>query len=123
MIRSRGLIALAAVAALSLTACTNNDADGGDVADAMTDAGLAEGTDPNFPECMGEEFERAFDQDQMNDLAAADNPEDFPSGTEETVNSIVEECAGESVPGAEGSESEGEDTESEPTTTTAAEGN
>jgi predicted small secreted protein len=120
MIRSRGLIALAAVAALSLSACTNNDADGGDVADAMTDAGLAEGTDPNFPECMGEEFERAFDQDQMNDLAGADNAEDFPSGTEETVNSIIEECSGESVPGSEGSESE--DTESE-TTTTAAEGN
>jgi hypothetical protein len=116
------LIALAAVAALSLSACTDNDADGGDVADAMTDAGLAEGTDPNLPECMGEEFERTFDQGQMNDLAAADDPEDFPSGTQETVNSIIEECSGESVPGSEGSESENEDTESE-TTTTAAEGN
>jgi hypothetical protein len=119
MIRSRGLIALAAVAALSLSACTDNDADGGDVADAMTDAGL----DEDQADCMGQEFERAFDQDQMNDLAAADDPEDFPSGTQETVDAIIEECTGESVPGAEGSESEGEDTESETTTTTAAEGN
>jgi hypothetical protein len=119
MFRSRGLVALAAVAALSLSACTNNDADAGDVADAMADAGLATGTDPNFPECMGEEFERAFDQDQMNDLAAADRgeyPGDFPEDTVATVNSIIEQCSGEPVPGSGGSESE-------TTTTTAAEGN
>ena len=120
MIRSRGLVALAAVAVLSLSACTNNDADAGDVVDAMTDAGLPD----DQAECMGQEFEREFgdDQDVFNDLAAADDPEDFPSGTKPTVDSIIEECTGESVPGSEGSESEGQDGESE-TTTTAAEGN
>ncbi|MGH9229628.1 MAG: hypothetical protein ACRD07_13060 [Acidimicrobiales bacterium] len=119
MIRSRGLIALAAIAALSLSACTNNDADASDVADAMTDAGL----DEDEAECMGQEFEAEFpDQDQLNDIASADDPADWPSGAEETINSIIEECTGESVPGSEGSESEGEDTESETTTTTAAEG-
>jgi hypothetical protein len=123
MIRSRGLAALAAVAALSLSACTNNDADGGDVADAMTDAGLAEDVDDRFPECMGEEFERVFDQDQMNDLAAADDPEDFPGDTGVTVSSIIEDCRTPSESGSEGPDSEGEDTESETTTTTAAEGN
>jgi hypothetical protein len=114
MIRSRGLVALAAVAALSLSACTNNDADAGDVEDAMRDAGL----DPDEAECMGREFETEFgaDQDQFNDIAAADNPEDWPSGSEATINSIIEDCTGEAVPGAQ-------DGESETTTTTAAEGN
>jgi hypothetical protein len=119
MIRSRGLVALAAVAALSLSACTNNDADAGDVVDAMTDAGLPD----DQADCMGQEFDQAFDQDQMNDLAAADDPQDFPSGTKPTVDSIIEDCTGESVPGSEGTESGGQDGESETTTTTAAEGN
>ena len=117
MIRSRGLAALAAVAALSLSACTNNDADAGDVVDAMSDAGL----DRDQAECMGQQFENAFDQDQMNDLAAADNPDDFPSGTKPTVDSIIEDCTGETVPGSDASG--GQDGESETTTTTAADGN
>jgi hypothetical protein len=115
---SRGLAALAAVAALSLSACTNNDADAGDVVDAMTDAGL----DREQADCMGREFEDAFDQDQMNDLASADNPDDFPSGTKPTVDSIIEDCTGDTVPGSDAPES-GDDSESETTTTTAAEGN
>jgi hypothetical protein len=119
MIRSRGLAALAAVAALSLSACTNNDADAGDVVDAMSDAGL----DQDQAECMGQEFENAFDQDQMNDLAAADNPDDFPSGTKPTVDSIIEDCTGETVPGSDASDSGGQNGESETTTTTAADGN
>jgi hypothetical protein len=121
MIRSRGVVALAAVAALSLSACPNNDADPSDVVDAMTDANLPE----EQARCMGRAFEREFgnDQDVFNDIAAADDPDDWPSGTRETINSIIEECTGESVPGAAGSESEGQDGESETTTTTAAEGN
>ena len=120
MIRSRGLVvALAAVAALALSACTNNDADAGDVVDAMTDAGL----DPDQARCMGREFEDKFDQDQLNDLAGADDPDEFPSGTKPSVDSIIEDCTGEPVPGSEGSESEGQDGGSETTTTTAAGGN
>jgi len=119
MIRSRGLAALAAVAALSLSPCTNKNADAGDVVDAMSDAGL----DRDQAECMGQQFENAFDQDQMNDLGAADNPDDFPSGTKPTVDSIIEDCTGETVPGSDASESGGQDGESETTTTTAADGN
>jgi hypothetical protein len=115
MIRSTGLAALAAVAALSLSACTNNDADAGDVVDAMTDAGM----DEDQARCMGDEFDKAFDQDQMNDLAGADNPDDFPSDTKPTVDSIIEQCTGQPVPGSEGSGSDGQDSESETTTTTA----
>jgi len=119
MIRSRGFAALAVVAALSLSACTNKNADGGDVVDAMSDAGL----DPDQARCMGQEFDKAFDQDQMNDLAAANDPKDWPSGTKPTVDSIIEDCTGEAVPGSEGSQSEGGGTGSETTTTTAAGGN
>ena len=115
MIRSTGLAALAAVAALSLSACTNNDADAGDVVDAMTNAGM----DEDQARCMGDEFDKAFNQDEMNDLAAADNPDDFPSDTKPTVDSIIEQCTGQPVPGSEGSGSGGQGSESETTTTTA----
>ena len=115
MIRSSGLAALAAVAALSLSACTNNDADAGDVVDAMTNADL----DADQARCMGDEFEQAFSQNEMNDLAAADSPDDFPSGTKPTVDSIIEQCTGQPVPGSDGSESGGEGGGSETTTTTA----
>jgi hypothetical protein len=115
MIRSTGLAALAAVAALSLSACTNNDADAGDVVDAMTDADM----DEDQARCMGDEFDKAFNQDEMNDLAAADNADDFPSDTKPTVDSIIEQCTGQSVPGSEGSGSGDQDSESETTTTTA----
>ena len=121
MIHSRRSAALAAVAALSLSACTNNDADAGDVVDAMTDASLPE----DQAECMGREFEREFgdDQDVFNDIAAADDPDDWPSGAKQTIDSIIEQCTGQRVPGSEGSGSEGQDSGSETTTTTAAEGN
>ena len=116
MIHSRCLAAFTAVAALSLSACTNNDADAGDVVDAMTDASLPE----DQAECMGREFEREFgdDQDVFNDIAAADDPDDWPSGAKPTIDSIIEQCAGQTVP-----ESEGQDSGSETTTTTAAAGN
>ena len=83
----------------------------------MTDASLP----GDQAECMGREFEREFgdDQDVFNDIAAADDPDDWPSGTRETINSIIEECTGEPVPGAESSESGGQDGEQDSTTTTA----
>ncbi|HET6662750.1 MAG TPA: hypothetical protein VFG94_00760 [Acidimicrobiales bacterium] len=113
MIRSRGLAALAVVVALSLSACTNKNADGGDVVDAMTDAGL----DQDQADCMGKGFEDAFDQNELNDIAAADDPKDWPSGSKTKIDSIIEDCTGKPVPGSEGSQSEGGDTGSETTTT------
>ena len=118
MIRGRGMVVgVASVALVTLSACTNNDADAGDVVDAMTDASLPE----DQAECMGREFEREFgdDQDVFNDIAAADDPDDWPSGAQEAINSIIEECTGERVAGAGRPESEGRDGESETTTTTA----
>jgi hypothetical protein len=120
MIRSRGLVvALAAVAALSLSACTNKNADAGDVVDAMTDAGLPD----DQAKCMGDEFDKEFNQDEMNDLAAADDPKDWPSGAQPTVDSIIEQCTGQPVPGSDASGSGGQDGGSETTTTTTSAGN
>jgi hypothetical protein len=85
----------------------------------MTNAGL----DEDQARCMGDEFDREFNQDEMNDLAAADSPDEFPSGAKPTVDSIIEQCTGQPVPGSGGSESGGQDGGSETTTTTAAEGN
>ena len=116
MIRRPGLVALAAVAALSLSACTNRNSDAGDVVDAMTNAGL----DEDQARCMGDEFEKAFSQDEMNDLAAASSPDDFPSGTQPTVASSIEQCTGQPASGSDGSESGGEGGGSETTTTTTA---
>jgi hypothetical protein len=118
MAPSRRLAALAAITALALAACASNDAKGSDVVSAMEDAGLDEDF-PDAPECMGDEFEREFSQDELNDLGSADDPEDFPAGTEETVDSIIEQCT---TGGGTGDESDTGDEGTESTTTTTAEG-
>jgi hypothetical protein len=115
MFRPRRVAALAVVAAaLSLSACTNNDADAADVVDAMTDAGVPQ----DMANCIGDGVEAAdFSQDELNDLAAEDsgNPEDWPSGTGEPMTSILEECiSGE----GSGDEDPADGTDSDSTTTT-----
>jgi hypothetical protein len=91
------------------------------VVDAMTDASLRE----DQVECTGQEFEPEFgdDQDVFNDIAAADDPDDWPSGAKPTIDSIIEQCAGNPVSDSARSGSEGQDSGSETTTTTAAYGN
>lgn len=117
MVRSRRLAALA-LAALALSACASNDAKRSDVVDAMTDAGI-EDEFPGAAECIGDGFDDEFDQEQLNELASADDPEDFPDDTRDTVTSIIEEC----TTGAEGSGSEGTtSTEGSTTTPTTASG-
>jgi hypothetical protein len=90
MTRRLRFAALAAVAALAFSACSNNDAKESDVVNAMTDAGL----DQDQAECIGERFQEAFgdDQDLYNEVAAATDTEDFPEGTEPEINRILEEC-------------------------------
>ncbi|HEX8803862.1 MAG TPA: hypothetical protein VF743_06705 [Acidimicrobiales bacterium] len=90
MSRSRRLAALVAVAALSLAGCSRNDAKRSDVVDAMKDAGLTD----EQAECVGDRFEEEFDQDTLNELGGANDPEDFPEGTEDQVNAILDECLG-----------------------------
>lgn len=81
-------VALVALAVLSLGACATNDATRGDVVGALTDAGLEQ--EP--AECVGDLFEREFDQDQLNDIGAAETPEEYPDELRDDIDQILEEC-------------------------------
>lgn len=119
MTRRLRFAALAAVAALAFSACANNDAKESDVVNAMEDAGL----DTDQAECVGERMQDEFgdDQDLYNDVAAAADTDDFPSGDEDdypegtapVIRQILADCIeGE---GATATTGEGD------TTTTAGE--
>jgi hypothetical protein len=111
MAPSRRIAALVAVTALALSACSSNDADAGDIEEAMLDAGLTQ----DQASCMAEELDSELDQGQLNDLAAASAPDEFPEGMEETVAAAVDQCVGSD----EGSEStEGSDEGGEPSDST-----
>lgn len=88
MSRRRRLVALAAPVALLLGACATNDASRGDVVDAMTDAGV----DPDPAECIGDRFEDEFNQDQLNEIGAAETPEDYPEDLRDEIDQILEDC-------------------------------
>ncbi len=93
MTRRLRIVALAAVALLAVSACTNNDAKKSDVVNAMLDAGLS----AEQAECVGDGFDEAFgdDQDLYNEVAAATDTNDFPEGTEDTIDGILTDCVGE----------------------------
>jgi hypothetical protein len=114
MIRRLRFAALAAVAALAFSACSNNDAKESDVVNAMKDAGLND----EQAECVGQGVDEAFgdDQDLYNDVAAAVDTDDFPEGTQETVEGILDECLGE----GNGATSDSTEADGDTTDTTAA---
>ena len=91
---TRRIAAIVALGALALSACSSNDADGGDVVEALTDADIPQ----DQAECVGEGFEAEFDQGTLNDLASASNPDEYPDGTQETVSSILDDCLGADGP-------------------------
>lgn len=109
MTRRLRFAALAAIAALAFSACANNDAKESDVVNAMTDAGL----DDEQAECVGQGIDDAFgdDQDLYNDVAAAVDTDDFPEGTQETIEGILDECLGGDDDTSETTEAEGDTTE------------
>lgn len=102
MTRRLRFAALAAVAALAFSACSNNDAKESDVVNAMTDAGL----DDEQAECIGQGIDDAFgdDQDLYNDVAAAVDTDEFPEGTQETIEGILDECLGDDASESTGAE-------------------
>jgi hypothetical protein len=106
MTRRTRFAALVALAALTAAACTNNDAKRSDIVDAMSDAGLSD----EQANCVGDGFEEAFgdDQDLFNDVAAASDTDEFPEGTEDQIDQILDECVN------------GGDGDGDTTTTTAA---
>lgn len=113
MAPSRRIVAIVALAALAFTACSRNDAKESDIVDAMTDVGLS----PEQARCVGDGLTKELDQGQLNDLAAATSPDDYPEGTSETVDSVLEECAGS----GSSSTTEGTGSDSSDTSDTTAE--
>jgi hypothetical protein len=109
---------VAAVVALA-TACPNGDATPGQVVEAMTNANLDRG-DAN---CIGEEFEDSFTQEQLNEIAGATDLDDIPTSLADEVRSILADCldgggngdAGddpdEADAGTEGDDTGGDDTD------------
>jgi hypothetical protein len=90
MAPTRRFATIVALAAFAVSACSNNDAKQSDVVDAMTDAGLtAEQAD-----CVGEQFDEAFSQDELNDLAGATSEADIPDADREEVDAILQDCVG-----------------------------
>jgi 3-deoxy-D-manno-octulosonate 8-phosphate phosphatase KdsC-like HAD superfamily phosphatase len=92
MIRRHRVLALAAVLAITLTACGRNDAKRSDVVNAMQDAGLNK-TQSN---CIGDGLQAAFGDDQklFNQVASASSPKDLPKGTEKQVQDVLDKCVG-----------------------------
>jgi hypothetical protein len=114
---------LIAVAALLLGACTSSDADRGDVVDALVEAGVPE----SQAEDCGDRFtqgEDRFTQDELNDIASADDPGDVSEALWQRVESILSECisgeGGETTESTESTDGETTETTGEETTTTTA---
>jgi hypothetical protein len=93
MTRPRRLAVLAAIVAIALPACSSQDAEVNDVVEAMEDAGLSQ----SEADCVGDGFEAAdFTQDDLNEIAEAETPEDYPGDTGDQIREILETCANES---------------------------
>jgi hypothetical protein len=106
MTRRLRIAALAAVTALAITGCANNDAKRSDVVNAMSDSGLSD----EQANCIGDEIDAAFrdDQDLYNDVAATIlTDENWPEGTEDEINAALDTCLGD---GGDGDTSETSDT-------------
>jgi hypothetical protein len=88
MSRTRRYATVTALAAALLGACANNDADRGDVVDALTEAGVPE----SQARCAGRGFEDEFNQDELNEIAEADQPDQIDQDLRERSNAILQEC-------------------------------
>ena len=95
MTRRSRIAALVAVAALALAGCSSNDAKKSDITNAMTDAGL----DNDQAQCVADGIwdEYGDDQDTINEIAGAADPSDFPKGTEQTIDQVLNDCLGNST--------------------------
>jgi hypothetical protein len=89
--------ALIAVLALSLAACASNDAKRSDVVSAMTDAGLSD----EQAECIGDGFDDAFTQDELNEIGGASELDELDDELRAEVDAVLEKCVGGSGDGGE----------------------
>jgi hypothetical protein len=97
MTRRSRVAALVAVTALALAACASNDAKKSDITNAMTDAGLEDVQAECIADGIWDEY--GDDQDVINDIASAAEVDEFPEGTEQTVNEVLDDCLGNSPSG------------------------
>jgi hypothetical protein len=101
MSRTGRYVTVTALAALLLGACASNDADRGDVVDALTEAGVPE----EQARCAGRGFEDEFNQDELNNIAEADDRDQIPERLRPQVESILQECLGQGSGQGSGGES------------------
>lgn len=116
MARTRRFIAVMALVAVPLAACSNQDADAQDVSSSLKEAGATS----DQADCAAEGLTEGTDkltQEQLNEVAKADDLADLDSDLQTKVNTVMDGCFGA---GPEGETSEGEGEGS--TTTTTAEG-
>lgn len=106
---------LAAVTALSLSACTNQDADIDDVRDALEEADLNR---EQVRSCTNAFEDADFSQDDLNEIADAETLDDLPNDLGEQVNTLLRQCIEDSSTTT--TEASGESDESGETTTTTA---
>jgi hypothetical protein len=89
-------LALAAVLAVTLTGCPNQDLDGADAANVLTDAGASE----DVATCLGDRFDDDLSQGQINDVGGADELSELDNELQEEVETILAECVGGSSEGS-----------------------
>lgn len=99
-------LALAAVLAFTLTGCPNQDLDGADAANVLTDAGASE----EVATCLGDRFQDDLSQGQINDVGGADDLADLDKDLQDEVQGILDECVSGT---SEGSGDSAEDTGSD----------
>lgn len=117
MTRRSSVAALVAVTALALASCASNDAKKSDITNAMTDAGLEDAQADCVADGIWDEY--GDDQDVINDIASAAQVEDFPEGTEQKVDEVLDDCLGNSSSGDSTETTEAGDGGSGDTTTTS----
>jgi hypothetical protein len=117
-------LALAAVLAFTLTGCPNQDLDGADAANVLTDAGASE----DVADCLGTRFQDDLSQDQINEVGGADDLGDLDTDLQDKVQGILDECVSGSDgttedqgSGETGDSSDSTDPGADDTTTTAGE--
>lgn len=117
MARSRRFLAVLALAAVALAACTSQDADRDDVANAMEEAGASE----EQADCVADGLEDELSQDQLNEVAdASDLEDDLEDDLRETVEGVLNDCLASGE--GEGGDGDSTDDTSEESTTTTTEG-
>jgi hypothetical protein len=113
MTRRRRIAVLAAVTALALSACTNQDADINDVRDALEEADISR---EQVRDCTNAFDDAGFSQDELNDIQNADTLDDLEGDLGDQVRTLLEDCTSGSTTTEESDEGSGEPSE---TTTTA----